>query len=140
MRYLGLDLGTKTLGISISDITKTIANPYRTIKFDEGNYESLIPQLKNIIENEEIEKIVLGFPKNMSNTIGKRAEETIRFKNMLEDTFRLEVILQDERLTTVEATNYMLQADVSRKKRKEKIDTLAANIILQTYLDKMKGR
>lgn len=140
MRYLGLDLGTKTLGISISDITKTIATTYKTIRFNEENYEQLILELREIIQNEQIEKIILGFPKNMNNTVGKRGEETILFKNMLEEIFKMEVILQDERLTTVEATNYMLDADMSRKKRKEKIDTLAANIILQTYLDKMKGR
>ncbi|HHW69447.1 MAG TPA: Holliday junction resolvase RuvX [Tenericutes bacterium] len=140
MRYLGLDLGTRTLGISLSDITKTIANTYKTIRFNEGDYLFLISQLKKIIEDEEIDKIVLGFPKNMNNTIGQRAEETILFKRMLEDACKIEVILQDERLTTVEANNYMINADMSRKKRKEKIDTLAANIILQTYLDKMKGR
>jgi len=135
-----LDLGTRTLGISLSDITKTIANTYKTIRFNEGDYLFLISQLKKIIEDEEIDKIVLGFPKNMNNTIGQRAEETILFKRMLEDACKIEVILQDERLTTVEANNYMINADMSRKKRKEKIDTLAANIILQTYLDKMKGR
>ena len=139
MRYLGLDLGTRTLGISISDTTKTIASTLKTIRFQDSNYIELIPQLKTIIEENEISKIVLGFPKNMNNTIGNRCEETLKFKELLEENFDIEVVLQDERLTTVEATNYMLEADISRKKRKQKIDSLAANIILQTYLDREKG-
>ena len=76
----------------------------------------------------------------MNNTIGPRGETTINFKNKLEKYLNIEVVLQDERLSTVEATNYMIAADMSRKKRKKKVDSLAANIILQTYLDKMRGR
>lgn len=139
MRYLGLDLGTRTLGISISDTTKTIASAFKTIRFEENDYDSILPELKSIIDEYEISKIVLGLPKNMNNTMGERCSTTIEFKNKLTDTFNIEVILQDERLSTVEATNYMLKADISRKKRKKKIDSLAANIILQTYLDKEKG-
>ncbi len=139
MRYLGLDLGTRTLGISISDETKTIASTLKTIRFNDSEYEELLPELKNIISEYNIVKMVLGFPKNMNNTIGNRCETTLEFKKLLEDKFDIEVVLQDERLTTVEATNYMLEADISRKKRKKKIDSLAANIILQTYLDKEKG-
>ena len=139
MRYLGFDLGTRTLGISISDSTKTIASTLKTIRFFENDYKSLIPEISNILKENEISKIILGFPKNMNNTIGNRCETTLEFKKLLEDNFNIEVVLQDERLTTVEATNYMLEADISRKKRKKKIDSLAANIILQTYLDKEKG-
>lgn len=139
MKYLGLDLGTRTLGISKSDITGTIATTYKTIRFNDSNYIELIPELSKIIEEEKIDKIVLGLPKNMNNTIGERGNTTISFKELVEKELNIEVILQDERLSTVEATNYMLEADISRKKRKEKIDSLAANIILQTYLDKMKG-
>ena len=83
--------------------------------------------------------MILGFPKNMNNTIGERCETTLKFKDMLTSKFNIPVILQDERLSTVEATNYMLEADISRKKRKKKVDALAANIILQTYLDKERG-
>lgn len=140
MRYLGLDLGTRTLGISISDSTATIANSYKTIRFEEGDYDAVIPELKHIIEEYNVSKIVLGFPKNMNNTVGERGITTLDFKEKLEQLLNIEVIMQDERLSTVEATNYMLEADISRKKRKKKIDSLAANIILQTYLDKMKGR
>ena len=118
MRYLGLDLGTKTLGVSISDTTFTIANTLTIIRFKDSDYDSLYPELKKIIEEYNIVKIILGFPKNMNN--------------------KIEVIMKDERLSTVEATNYLLEADMSRKKRKKKIDALAANIILQTYLDRRK--
>ena len=139
MRYLGLDLGTRTLGISLSDSTLTIASTLKTIRFSENDYEFLINELEIIIKEYNISKIVLGYPKNMNNTIGERCETTLKFKEKLEDKFNIEVVLQDERLTTVEATNYMLEADISRKKRKKSIDALAANIILQTYLDKEKG-
>ena len=138
MKYLGLDLGTRTLGVSISDITKTIASAYKTIHFNDEDYNEAIKQLTPIIKDENIEKIILGFPKNMNNSVGPRAEATLAFKEMLEKAFNLQVIMQDERLSTREATSYMIQADMSRKKRKKKIDSLAANIILQTYLDKRK--
>lgn len=140
MRYLGLDLGTRTLGIAISDLTATIANPIMTLRFEEEDYDSLLPKLKEIVNEEKIDKIILGLPKNMNNTIGSRAEETIMFKEKLEKYVDLEVVFQDERRSTIEANNYMLEANMSRKKRKKHIDGLAASIILQTYLDKMKGR
>lgn len=140
MRILGFDLGTRTLGISISDYTNTIATTYKTIRFNEREYDSIIPEIKNIVHEFNVQKIVLGLPKNMNNSIGDRGLETLEFKKKLEDNLNIEVIMQDERLTTVQATNYMLEADISRKKRKKKVDSLAANIILQTYLDTMKGR
>ena len=140
MRYLGFDLGTRTLGISISDETKTIASILTTIRFNDSEYESIIPEIKKIIEGHNVEKIVLGLPKNMNNTMGDRAETTIKFKELVEKELNIPVVLQDERLTTVAAHNYMLAADVSRKKRKERVDRLSANIILQTYLDIEKGR
>lgn len=139
MRYLGLDLGTKSLGLSISDETKTIASTLKTIIFKENDFDYVLNELSKILDEFNISKIVLGLPKNMNNTLGYRSEETLYFKKLLEDKFSIEVVLQDERLTTVEATNYMIEADISRKKRKKKIDALAANIILQTYLDKENG-
>ena len=138
MKYLGLDLGTRTLGVSISDQTHTIATTYKTIRYEEENYEFLLEQLKEIIETEKIEKIILGLPKNMNNTIGESAERCLNFKQKIEEKLKIQVEMQDERLTTVEATNYMIEANMSRKKRKKKIDSLAANIILQTYLDRKK--
>ena len=140
MRYLGLDLGTRTLGLSLSDTTRTIASIYKTIRFEEKNYDVLFEQLKEIILKENVSKIVLGLPKNMNNSIGFRAEETIEFQKKLEKYLDMEVVLQDERLSTVEATHYLIKGDMSRKKRKTKVDGLAANIILQTYLDKEKGK
>ena len=139
MRYLGLDLGTRTLGISMSDATRTIASTYKTIRFEDSNYDILLPQIKEIVEEFNVSKIILGLPKNMNNSMGFRAEETIEFQKKLEQYLKIEVILQDERLSTREATSYLLEADISRKKRKQKVDSIAANIILQTYLDKMKG-
>ncbi|MEG2322097.1 MAG: Holliday junction resolvase RuvX [Bacilli bacterium] len=138
MRYLGLDLGTKTLGLSLSDTTGLIATSYKTIRFEDDN--TLILELKKILKEYEIKAFILGYPKNMNNTIGPRCEMTLEFKKKLEENFDIEVILQDERLSTVAAHNYMIEADMSRKKRKEKVDALAANIILQTYLDRKGER
>ena len=139
MRILGLDLGTKTLGISMSDTTETVASTFKTVRFNDENYESLLEELKLIIDEYNIKTIVLGFPKNMNNTIGPRGEISLNFKTLLENNFKIEVQMQDERLSTKEATNYMIKADMSRKKRKEKVDSLAANIILQSYLDRKRG-
>lgn len=139
MKYLGLDLGTRTLGVSISDLTHTIASTYGTIRYDEGDYDYLISELRKIVLLEGVEKVVLGLPKNMNNTLGESAIRCIDFGKMIEEKLNVIVIMQDERLTTVEATNYMLEANISRKKRKKKIDSLAANIILQSYLDRKEG-
>ena len=136
MRYIGFDLGTKTLGIALSDKTGLIASFYKTIDFKEEDYESLIPTVKNIIEEYNVEKIVLGLPKNMNNSLGFAAERSLNFKKILEDNFDMEVILEDERLSSVEANNIMISDDLSRKKRKQKVDSLAATIILQRYLDR----
>lgn len=140
MKYLGLDLGTRTLGIAISDATHLVATPVKVLRFDESEYDKTIEPLREIINSEKIEKLVLGLPKNMNNTIGDRANTTLEYKKILEDTFNLPVIMQDERLSTVAAHNYMLEADLSRKKRKAKVDGLAASIILQTYLDIERGK
>lgn len=139
MRYLGLDLGTKTLGLSLSDVTGTIASTYKVIRFNENDFDILLPQIKEIVLKEGVGELVLGLPKNMNNTIGNRALVTIEFKEKLENYLNMKVNLMDERLSTVSAHNYMISADMSRKKRKERVDALAANIILQSYLDK-KGK
>ncbi len=137
MRYLGLDLGTKTLGVAISDKTNTISTSLETIFYN--NYDELIIKLEEIISNYQISTLVLGFPKNMNNTVGKRAEETLKFYDILEKKLKIKVILVDERLSTKEAENLMISADVTRKKRKKKIDALAASIILDTYLRREKN-
>lgn len=138
MRCLGLDLGTKTLGLAISDKTNTIASPYKVLRYDGENYELLFKDLDIIIKEKEITNLVLGLPKNMNNSLGFASERSMKFKKALESRYDLEVTLVDERLSTVEATNYLLEADMSRKKRKKVIDGVAASIILDTYL-KMKG-
>ena len=135
MRYLGLDLGTRTLGVAVSDLTHTISSSYKTIRYDEGDYDFLIAELKKIVLEFNVSKIILGLPKNMNNTLGESAVRCLDFKDLIERELGVSVVMQDERLTTVEATNYMLEANISRRKRKSKIDSLAANIILQSYLD-----
>lgn len=135
MRYLGLDLGTKTLGVAVSDLTGTIATSLTILRHD-NNHDYLIEELKKIITEKDIETIVLGLPKNMNNTIGERGEMVLSFKEKLEKSTSLPVILEDERLTTRVAENILITADVSRKKRKKVIDKMAANIILQSYLDR----
>ena len=137
MRYLGLDLGSKTLGLSISDATGLIASNLKTLYFNDENYDCLLEPLKEIVLEENIEKLVLGFPKNMDNTLGPRAMITLEFKEKLEKYLDIEVIMEDERLTSVISNNVLIQADVSRKKRKKKVDGMAAVLILQSYLDKI---
>ena len=139
MRYLGLDLGSKTLGVATSDSTKTIASSLMTITFSNEDYSSLLEPLRKLIHDYEIEKIVLGFPKNMDNSVGERASITLEFKKLLEDSFGIEVIMEDERLTSVISNQILIEADMSRKKRKKKVDGIAAQIILQGYLDRLKG-
>lgn len=138
MRCLGLDLGTKTLGLALSDKSNIIASPYRVLRWDGENYDLLFKNLDMIIDDNGITNLVLGLPKNMNNTLGFAAERSLKFKKALEKRYSLEVTLIDERLSTVEATNYLLDADMSRKKRKKVVDGVAASIILDTYL-KMKG-
>lgn len=133
MRYIGLDLGEKTLGISISN--GIIANNYKTLRHNL-EYDWLIDEVLKIVTEEKIDKIILGFPKNMDNSVGKRAEITLEFKKNLEDKTKKEVILEDERLTSKLAHNFMIKEDLSRKKRKERVDGMASVIILQSYLDR----
>ena len=136
MRYLGLDLGTKTLGVAISDKLGLIASSVKTIKFDNEDYKSLVDEVKSLIEEYNVNAIVLGLPKNMNNSLGFASVRSMNFKKILEEELNIEVILEDERLSSVEANNIMINADISRKKRKAKVDTLAATIILQRYLDR----
>lgn len=133
MRYIGLDLGTKTLGISLSN--GIIATNYITLRHNE-DYDYLINEVSKIVIEKHIDKIVLGFPKNMNNTIGERAKITLEFKKKLENITNLEVILEDERLTSVVANKALINADTRREKRKERVDGVASVIILQSYLDR----
>ena len=139
MRYLGLDLGSKTLGIAISDPSNTIASVLKTLRFSDEDYQSLIEPLKEIVNENKIKQIVLGYPLNMNGTVGMRAEICLNFKKMLEEQLDVSVVMEDERLTSVISNQILIQADLSRKKRKKKVDGLAAQIILQSYLDRKGG-
>ncbi len=135
MRYLGLDLGSRTLGMALSDGSGSIASSYQIIRHNE-EYNRLVDEVAKVVEEKHIEKIVLGFPKNMDNSIGTKGELSLEFKKKLEDRLKIEVVLQDERLSTRQAEALLIANDTSRKKRKKVIDALAATIILQSYLDR----
>lgn len=135
MRYLGLDLGSRTLGIAISDKQGVIASNYKTIRHNE-EYDKLLDEVIKLVDELEIEGIVLGFPKNMNNTIGPKGELSLEFKKKLEEQLEIPVYLQDERLSTKAATDMLISGNVSRKNRKKVVDSVAATIILQTYLDR----
>ena len=139
MRYLGLDLGTKTLGLAISDELGTIATSYKILHHQE-DYDSLIPQLEEVVNEKNIKAFVLGFPKNMNNSVGERGEIALKFKGKLEREFQLHVYMEDERLTTRQAENLLISNNTSRKKRKKVIDCVAATIILQSFLDRRERK
>ena len=134
-RIIGLDLGSVTLGVSVSDLLGMIASTVVTLRFKEDDYDDALEQLKPYIKQYQIKKVVLGLPKHMNGDIGIRGEICLDFKKKLE-AIGIEVIMWDERLTTVRAQNVLLEANVSRKKRKKIIDKLAAVEILQAYLDR----
>ncbi|HIR74010.1 TPA: Holliday junction resolvase RuvX [Candidatus Ventrenecus avicola] len=134
MRYLGLDLGTKSLGVSVSDFSNTFAMPYQTLHFPENEYESVIDALEKIVKEKKITDFVLGLPKNMDNSCGFAAQRSQDFAELLKQKFCLPVHFVDERLTTKEAERILLQADKSRKKRKKVIDNVASSLILETFL------
>ena len=135
MKILGLDLGSKTLGMAVSDYLEIIANPIGTFYFPDNDLDSALEHTKKIVKEYDVKKIVLGLPKHMNGDIGIQAEYCLTFKKMIEENLALEVFLIDERLTSRIAENIMITADMSRKKRKQNVDKLAATIILQSYLD-----
>lgn len=134
-KILGLDLGSRTCGIAMSDALGMIAHGVETYHFKENYYKSAAYHVKQIVMENNIHTIVLGLPKHMNGDLGERAQISIDFKERLEKMMDVEVILVDERLTTVIAQNQLIFADVSRKKRKKVIDKMAAVEILQGYLD-----
>lgn len=138
MRYLGLDLGSRTLGVAVSDKLGLIASNDRVIRHNE-EYDRLVEEVKKIALKKEIGAIVLGYPKNMDNSVGEKGKLSEVFKEKLEQVLDIPIYLCDERLTTVEAHKILLENDTSRKKRKQVVDKIAAAIILQSFLDK-KGR
>ena len=136
MRCLGMDLGTKTLGLALSDKLGLIASPYKVLRYND--ISKLIDEVIEIIKKEEVDTLVLGLPKNMNNSLGFASERSLNFKKLLEEKTDKEVILVDERLSTVEAENILISSDMRRDKRKKVIDEMAASIILDTYLRMVK--
>ncbi len=135
MKILGLDLGTKTLGIAISDSLEITAQGVETFVFKENHLELAISKVKEIVSKEKVKKIVLGYPKHMNGSIGERAKISEQFANQLKDDLKIDVILWDERMTTKQAEKILINANISRQKRKKIIDKMAAVVILQSYLN-----
>ena len=136
MRILGLDFGSKTVGVAVSDGLLLTAQGVETIeRKDENKLRKTCDRIEELISEYEITEIVLGIPKNMNNTVGDRAEKSLEFQKMLEKRTGLPVVMWDERLTTVEAHRTMMESGVRREDRKKYVDKLAAVYILQGYLD-----
>ena len=136
MRVMGLDLGSKTVGVSVSDPLGVTAQGVEIIRrTSENKLRQTLARIEALAREYEVETFVLGFPKNMNNTEGERCEKTKEFKEMLERRTGLEVILWDERLTTVSADKHMMESGIRREDRKKYVDEIAAVFILQGYLD-----
>ncbi|MBT2694147.1 Holliday junction resolvase RuvX [Bacillus sp. ISL-55] len=135
MRTMGLDVGSKTVGIALSDELGWTAQGLETLKINEDENVFGFDELGKIIKEYEVDKVVVGLPKNMNGSIGPRGEASQFYARELEERFGVSVILWDERLTTVAAERVLLEADMSRKKRKKVIDKMAAMMILQGYLN-----
>ncbi|WP_341465269.1 Holliday junction resolvase RuvX [Alkalibacter saccharofermentans] len=133
MRYMGLDVGDRTIGVAVSDLLGLTAQSLKTIK--RASLDKDLEELKSIIEEKSVTVLVIGIPKNMNGSIGSQGEKVIGFSNYLKKRLKVEIVHWDERLTSKFADNLMLEGDVKRKKRKEKIDMMAAQNILQSYMD-----
>lgn len=142
MRYIGLDLGTRTVGVAYSDLSGTIALADQTYRFNEKDraktLESALKYVKIVVEEKKGEKIVLGLPKNMDGSLGFQSEFVLEFKKLLEEELKLEVFLYDERLSSVEVHKVMTSANMNTRKQKSHVDTLSAVLILQSFLDSLK--
>ena len=141
MRIIGLDVGTKTVGVALSDVLGITAQPFETITRKENNkLRRTYARIEEIIRENDVTEIVVGYPKNMDDTIGERAKACEEFAAALGRRTGLPVTLWDERLTTVTANNVLISGNVSRKNRKKVVDSVAATIILQGYLDRSGKR
>ncbi len=138
MRLLGLDLGTKTLGISMSDKTKTIVNPYKVLRFKSEDYDTALNEVLKIVKELEVDTVILGLPKNMDGSIGFAGKRSLNFAEMLRQK-NIQVILEDERLTTVNAEGIVHQNNDNIKRAKKKIDSIAASLILESYIRKCQN-
>ena len=140
MRILGLDFGSKTVGVAVSDELLITAQGVEIIRRkSQSKLRQTLARIDELVGEYKVEKIVLGFPKNMNNSEGERCEKTLEFKEMLERRTGLTVELWDERLTTVAADNLMMEAGIRRENRKEYVDQIAASFILQGYLDYLQN-
>lgn len=140
MRIIGLDFGSKTVGVAVSDELLITAQGIEIVRRkSENKLRQTLAHIEELIKEYNVEKIVLGFPKNMNNSEGERCEKTLEFKEMLERRTGLTVELWDERLTTVAADNLMMEAGIRRENRKEYVDQIAASFILQGYLDYLQN-
>lgn len=140
MRIIGLDFGSKTVGVAVSDELLITAQGIEIVRRkSENRLRQTLARIEELIKEYNVEKIVLGFPKNMNNSEGERCEKTLEFKEMLERRTGLTVELWDERLTTVAADNLMMEAGIRRENRKEYVDQIAASFILQGYLDYLQN-
>ena len=137
MKYIGLDLGSRTLGVSISDELGMLARAYDTFRFNDNQYDLAVKYTIDICNKEKVSTVVLGYPKHMNGDNGIRCQISNDFKNKIEESSNIKVILEDERLTTVIVDRAMISGNVKRKDRKNKKDEMAAEVILQNYLDKI---
>ncbi|MGH1283519.1 Holliday junction resolvase RuvX [Bacillus toyonensis] len=135
MRILGLDVGTKTVGVAMSDEMGWTAQGLETIKINEERGHFGFDRISELVKQYDVDKIVVGLPKNMNGTIGSRGEACQQFAENLRELLQLDVVMWDERLSTMAAERLLISADVSRKKRKQVIDKMAAVVILQGFLD-----
>ena len=138
MRIMGLDFGSKTLGVAVSDPLGITAQPVEIIRRkSENKLRQTLARLEELVKEYQVTKLVLGLPKNMNNTLGERAEKSLEFKEMLVKRTGLPVVMWDERLTTVEANRALMEGNVRREERGKYVDALAAVLILQGYLDRI---
>lgn len=141
MRKMGLDFGSKTVGVAVSDPLQITAQGVEIVRRkSENKLRQTLARIEELIVEYEVDELVLGFPKNMNDTLGERAEKTQEFKDMLERRTGLSVQLWDERLTTVAADKAMMEAGIRREERREHVDRIAAVFILQGYLDYLKNK
>ena len=135
MRAMGLDIGSVTVGVSLSDGLKMIASSYTVIRYEQEN-EELFQKIVNIIKEEEVDEVIVGMPYHMNGDFSLGCERTRRFEEQIKKLIDIKIVEVDERMSTVTAQNALLSFDVSRKKRKQVVDKVAATVILQSYLDR----
>ncbi|NLC41955.1 MAG: Holliday junction resolvase RuvX [Erysipelothrix sp.] len=139
-KVIGLDLGSVTCGVAVSDELGFLAHPVKTIRFKEHDIDPLLNELETLLESHQVKVVVLGLPLHMNGDVGERARASLEFKEILEEAFGVEVIMMDERFSTRSSERQLISMNVSRKKRKKIIDQAAAVEILQRYLDSKKEK